>query len=156
MKKWIKFKFKNNLWIYLAVIWVLLGLFSVVFIIDGELWLAILNFCIAIIATLGSWFGTHYGLKITDDYYILISNAKIERFEKNKVNKIRFLFAKLSDGRYSVHATAYSKDREPVELIWTDVHAVKGGELSLALDDDAVKRIQEELIKDEKIEVKTI
>ena len=36
MKKWIKFKFKNKLWLYVVALWILVGFLSYLMIKDGE------------------------------------------------------------------------------------------------------------------------
>ena len=155
MKKWIKFKFKNKLWLYVVALWVLVGFLSYLMIKDGENWLAIALLALTAVASSGGWFGYHYGIRITDKNYLIICSSRIKKFDREQVTAINFYF--LKEGKnYVVCAEVIIKDQPIEEFVWTDVHSVKGRKLLLDVTEENAKEIATTLSQHEKIHVKFI
>ena len=155
MKKWIKFKFKNKLWLYVVALWILVGFLSYLMIKDGENWIAAILLALTAVASSGGWFGYHYGIRITDKNYLIICSSRIKKFDREQVTAINFYFLK-ENKNYVVCAEVIIKDHPAEEFVWTGVHSVKGGSLLLDVTEENAKEIATTLSQHEKIHVKFI
>ena len=155
MSKWIKFKFKNNLLLYLALIWIAIAILSVLAIVAKESWIVALLVIVGLTATIGYWFGSHYGIKISDEHYLIICNTKIRKLKKTDISKIELTFIKVGDGLFNAHAKTIVNGQTET-FIWTEVHSIKGGTLTPEITASEVENFINELSQDKKFEVKII
>lgn len=155
MKKWIKFKFKNNLWLYFAVLVVILGLFSLLAIVDGEIFIGVSFIAVACVAFVGAWFGNHYGIKVTENNYTLVCNATIKKIAKKDLVSLNVYFIK-TEYRYEIYAEAMLDGGETFEFYWLDLHSTKGGKLKLGVTDENLQNLITQLEELEKVYVQVI
>ena len=155
MSKWIRFKFKNNLSLYLVLIWLAVALLSVLAIAAKEGWAVALLALLGVVATIGWWFGTHYGIKISAEHYLFICNHKIKKFTKAEVGKIELTFVKLQDGLFNAHAKVFANEQTQT-FIWTEFYSIKGGALTPQITVSEAETFINELSQDEKFKVKII
>lgn len=153
MKKWIRFKFKNLLWLYLVVLWVALAFFAFILLKDGETLVALATLLMGVIGSVGSVFGFFYGIRITDKNYLFICSQKIKIYKKASVSHITFYFIGKDDHHYDVIAKVFIKDLSPIDFVWTDLYTKQGGKLSLNVKDSDLNKIIKDLKSDEKISV---
>ena len=155
MNKWIKFKFKNNLLLYLVLIWIAVSVLSVLAIVAKEGWIVALLVIVGLTATVGYWFGSHYGIKISDEHYLIICNTKIRKFKKTDISKIELTFIKVDGGLFNAHAKTFANDQTET-FIWSEVYSIKGGTLTPEINASEVENFINELSQDKKFEVKII
>ena len=153
MKKWIRFKFKNLLWLYLVVLWVALAFFAFILLKDGETLVALATLLMGVIGSVGSFFGFFYGIRITDKNYLFICSQKIKIYKRESVKSITFYFIGKDDHRYDVIAKVFMQNSAPIDFVWTDLYTKNGGALNLDVKDSNLNKIIKDLKSDEKISV---
>ena len=155
MNKWIKFKFKNKLWLYLIILGASLGGLAILAIKNGEAFIGVGLIAILLIASIGAWFGNHYGIRVTDEYYILVCNATIKRIAIKDLTSLIVNFVK-GENNYMVYAVAYLTDGRKFDFVWSDVYCIKGGKLKIGITDDNLEELISKLSELEKVHLKVI
>ncbi|MBQ7373649.1 MAG: hypothetical protein IJW64_03710 [Clostridia bacterium] len=157
MKKWIKFKFKDPLWLYALIIWGACGLLFFLTVKESEYFLSAIAIIIGAIASVGLWFGNHYGIRISGEKYLIICNTKIGSFSKDEVSQITFYFVKNEENKYDVLAKVFCLKKPPKEFVWHNVYSHRfGGTLNLNVKKGDLQELTENLCEDKKITVKVI
>ncbi len=123
MKKWVKFKFKNPLWLYLTTCWCAVGFLAYLTIKQKDFLLFACLIAVGLVATLGFWFGKHYGIKFSDERYLLICNGGIGYYKKETVEKIVFVFTPVCENYFNVSAKVLLTTETIREFKWQDVYA---------------------------------
>ena len=156
MKKWIIFKFKNPLKLYLFIIWIAVGFLSFVMIKQKNYLPFVALLILGVFATVGCWFGLHYGIRISKKSYLLICNHGIGLYKKEKVTGIDFYFIQKSKTQYDVRAKVFIVNKSPKEFVWTDFYTRQGGMVRLDVKLDFLESLVENLTQDEKISARII
>ena len=157
MKKWIKFKFKDPLWLYAIIIWGACGLLIFLSIEENDYFISAIAITVGVISSVGLWFGNHYGIKISDKKYLIICNTKIGSFSKDEVSQITFYFVKNEENKYDVLAKVFLLKKPPKEFAWHNVYSHRlGGTLKLNLKEGDLQKLTDTLSEDKKISVKVI
>ena len=155
--KWINFKFKDPLWLYGLIIWSACGFLIFRAIKENEFLLSAIAIVVGAIASIGLWFGNHYGIKISNEKYLIICNTKIGSFNKDDVSQITFYFVKNDKNKYDVLAKVFLFKKPPKEFAWHNVYSHRlGGTLKLNVNKDNLHELTSRLCEDKKISVKVI
>ena len=156
MKKWIKFKFKNLIWLYGIFLFAVFGLLIFLMIRDGEPHFAIGIGAIGLVVLTGVWFAYHYGIRISEKGYLIICNQRIKFFKREQVSNICFYFSDKGNGTYDVVAKVITIDQHPFEFVWIDFYAKGFRKLKFNVKQNEIEDIITELSSDEKIKAKII
>ena len=156
MKKWIKFKFKNLLWLYGIILVAVIGLLTFLMIKESDPLFLVIGGILITVVFVGVWFAYHYGIRITEKGYLIICNQKMKFFKREEVSCINFYFSKKSDGKCDVIAKVIVIGKSPIEFVWVDFYAKGFNKLKFNVKQSDVEDIIQKLTTDEKITAKFI